>query len=175
MAIEKGFIKCPERHCSEIAEVMQAGGKRSTLYTKCPACGTNQGNGVARQKHLSENLKASIEELDIKVIEAAIDKRAASADTQEKASRGEIMDVIKSSDLHIMEKVRKKAAIPSKNQAYSVSDDTASIPSEKPKEIPKGSPSAPPVLLGVLALFAALLAAIFATRKPTNKPKGQTA
>ena len=151
MAIEKGFIKCPERHCSEIAEVMQAGGKRSTLYTKCPACGTNQGNGVARQKYLSENLKASIEELDIDVIEAAIDKRASASDAQE------------------------KAAIPSNSEASSVSDDDAPIPSEKPKEIPKGTATAPPVLLGVLALFAALLTAIFATRKPTNKPKGQTA
>lgn len=151
MAIEKGFIKCPERHCSEIAEVMQAGGKRSTLYTKCPACGTNQGNGVARQKYLSENLKASIEELDINVIEAAIDKRASASDAQE------------------------KAAIPSKSEASSVSDDTATIPTKEPKEIPKGTATAPPVLLGVLALFAALLTAIFATRKPTNKPKGQTA
>ena len=64
MAIEKGFIKCPERHCSEVAEVWQADGKRAqkqSLYTKCPACGTNQGNGVARQKYLAENLKASKE------------------------------------------------------------------------------------------------------------------
>lgn len=155
MAIEKGFIKCPERHCSEVAEVMQAVGKRSTLYTKCPACGTNQGNGVARQKYLAENLKASIEELDIKVIEDAIDKRAAFSDTQE------------------------KAAIPSKNQSSSVSDDTAPIPTKEPKEIPtnnpKGTQTAPPVLLGVLALAATLITAIFAARKPTNKPKGQTA
>lgn len=144
MAIEKGFIKCPERHCSEIAEVMQAGGKRSTLYTKCPACGTNQGNGVARQKHLSENLKVSRED-----VEVAAEKEAAS-DTVE------------------------KAAIPSKNEASSVSDDTDPIPTKEPEQIPKGTPTAPPVLLGVLALFAALLTAIFATRKPTNKPKGQT-
>lgn len=158
MAIEKGFIKCPERHCSEVAEVWQADGKRAqkqSLYTKCPACGTNQGNGVARQKYLSENLKASIEELDIKVIEAAIDKRAASSDAQE------------------------KAAIPSKNKASSVSDDTATIPTKEPEQIPidkaKDIPTAPPALLGVLALIAALITAIFAARKPTNKPKGQTA
>jgi hypothetical protein len=145
MAIEKGFIKCPERHCSEIAEVMQAGGKRSTLYTKCPACGTNQGNGVARQKYLSENLKVSREDVEI------VEEKEAVSDTVE------------------------KAAIPSKNEAPSVSDDATPIPSEKPKGITKGTATAPPVLLGVLALFAALLTAIFATRKPTNKPKGQTA
>lgn len=140
MAIEKGFIQCPERHCSEIAEVMQAGGKRSTLYTKCPACGTNQGNGVARQTYLSENLKVSREE-----VENVAEKEAVS-DTVE------------------------KAAIPSKNQGSEVSDDTETIPKEKPKDIPKGTPTAPPVLLGVLALVAALITAIFATRKPTNKP-----
>lgn len=148
MAIEKGFIKCPERHCSEIVEVMQAGGKRSTLYTKCPACGTNQGNGVARQKYLAENLKVS---------------------------REEIMDVIESSDFQPMEKVREKASIPSKTEASSVSDDTDTIPSEKTKEIPKGTPTAPPVLLGIGVLLATIITAIFATRKPTNKPKGQTA
>lgn len=152
MAIEKGFIKCPERHCSEIAEVMQAGGKRSTLYTKCPACGTNQGNGVARQKYLAENLKVS---------------------------RDEIMDVIESSDFQPMEKVREKASIPSKNEASSVSEDTAPIPTKEPEQIPinkpKDMPTAPPVLLGVGVLLATIITAIFATRKPTNKPKGQTA
>jgi hypothetical protein len=145
MAIEKGFIKCPERHCSEIAEVMQAGGKRSTLYTKCRACGTNQGNGVARQKYLSENLKVSREDVEI------VEEKEAVSDTVE------------------------KAAIPSKNAASSVSDDTAQIPTKEPEQIPKGTPAAPPVLLGVGVLLATIITAIFATRKPTNKPKGQTA
>lgn len=148
MAISKGFIKCPERHCSEVAEVMQAGGKRSTLYTKCPACGTNQGNGVARQKYLSENLKVSREDVE------TVGGKEAVSDTV------------------------GKAAIPSKNKASSVSDDTATIPTKEPEQIPtnkpKGTQTAPPVLLGVLALGAALVTAIFATRKPTNKPKGQT-
>ena len=76
MAISKGFIQCPERHCSEVAEVLQAGGKRASLYTKCPACGTNQGNGLARQKYLSENLKASSEEVE----------KGAVSDTEEKAA-----------------------------------------------------------------------------------------
>lgn len=144
MAIEKGFIKCPERHCSEIAEVMQAVGKRSTLYTKCTACGTNQGNGVARQKFLAENLKVSSEELK---------------------------DVIESRDFITMEKMREKAAIPSKEEASSVSDDTVSIPREKHEEIPKGSLNATPVLLAVGILLATIITAIFANRKP----KGQTA
>jgi hypothetical protein len=149
MAIKKGVVQCPERHCSEVAEVWQASGKRSTLYTKCSACGTNQGSGVARQKHLAENLKASIEELE------TVPEKEAVSDAQ------------------------KTAAIPSKNEAFSVSDDAENIPSDKPIDKPKDSldeaPTAPPVLLGVLALVAALITAIFATRKPTNKPKGQTA
>lgn len=149
MAIKKGFIQCPERHCSEVAEVWQADGKRSTLYTKCPACGTNQGHGPSRQKYLSENLKVSREE-----VETPAEKTTVS-DTQE------------------------KAAIPTQNAASSVSDDTDPIPKEKPKQIPKDSldesPTPPPMLLAVLALFATLITAIFAARKPTNKPKGQTA
>jgi hypothetical protein len=155
MAIKKGFIQCTEPHCSEVVEVWQAEGKRSTLYTKCKECGTNQSHGGGRQKYLAENLKVSIEELDIEVIEAAIEKKAVAADTVE------------------------KAAIPSKNAASGVSDDAQNIPIDKPKEIPvnipKGSPTAPPVLLGVLALIMTLIAAAFAARKPTNKPKGQTA
>ncbi len=152
MAISKGYIQCPERHCSEVAEVMQAGGKRSTLYTKCPACGTNQGNGVARQTYLSENLKVS---------------------------RDEIKDVIESSDFITTEKVREKAAIPNKTEVSSVSDDTDKIPSEKPKtdteNKPKDTVTPPPVLLGVGVLLATVVTAIFAARKPTHKPKGQTA
>ncbi|MEL0621500.1 hypothetical protein V6238_00195 [Marinomonas arenicola] len=145
MAISKGYIQCPERHCSEVAEVMQAGGKRSTLYTKCPACGTNQGNGVARQTYLSENLKASRDEVINVPVDNLID--GYKTDTQE------------------------KAAIPNKNEASSVSDDTDKIPSEKPKD----TVTAPPVLLGVGVLLATVITAIFATRKPTHKPKGQTA
>lgn len=149
MATEKGFIKCPERHCSEIAEVMQAGGKRSTLYTKCPACGTNQGNGVARQKYLSENLKVSREDVEI------VAEKKAVSDTVEKAS------------------------IPSKNAAFAASFDELPKPKEKPEQIPidkpKDMPTAPPLLLGVGVLLATIITAIFATRKPTNKPKGQTA
>ncbi|TBR44349.1 hypothetical protein CBF23_003260 [Marinomonas agarivorans] len=63
MAEIMGFIECSERHCKEIAEVRKASGKRSSLYTVCPACGTNQGHGVSRQKWLSENLKASRDDL----------------------------------------------------------------------------------------------------------------
>jgi hypothetical protein len=149
MAISKGFIQCPERHCSEVAEVMQAGGKRSTLYTKCPACGTNQGNGVARQTYLSENLKATREEVET---------------TPEKLTVSD---------------TKEKAAIPNKSEASSVSDDADKIPSEKPKtdteNKPKDTVTAPPVLLGVGVLLATVITAIFATRKPTHKPKGQTA
>lgn len=148
MAIHKGFIKCPERHCLEVAEVWQADGKRAqkqSLYTKCHACGTNQGNGVARQKYLAENLKVSKESAEF----------AGAFNTVE------------------------KAAIPSKNEAFSVSDDTAPIPTKEPEQTPmdkpKDMPTAPPVLLGVGVLLATIITAIFATRKPTNKPKGQTA
>ncbi|MBJ7539259.1 hypothetical protein [Marinomonas transparens] len=139
MAISKGFIQCPERHCSEVAEVWQAGGKRSTLYTKCPACGTNQGSGLARQKHLSESLKVSREE-----VETPAEKPTVS-DTEE------------------------NAAIPTQNAASSVSEDTDPIPKKKPIDKPKDMPTAPPVLLGVLALLAAVITAIFATRKPKGQ------
>lgn len=149
MAISKGFIRCEFSHCNEIAEVKQAGGKRASLYTVCPSCGTNQGNGVARQKYLSENLKVSREE-----VENVAEKEAVS-DTVE------------------------KAAIPSKNQGSEVSDDTAPIPTKEPEQIPmdkpKDMPTAPPLLLGVGVLLATIITAIFAARKPTNKPKGQTA
>ncbi|MBJ7556552.1 hypothetical protein [Marinomonas spartinae] len=145
MANTIGFIQCSERHCNEVAEVRKATGKRQSLYTVCPACGTNQGHGVARQKYLADNLKATREELEIKP----------KTDTEE------------------------KAAIPSKNEASSVSDDTETKPKTDTDNKPKGShedkPTAPPVLLGALALIAALITAIFATRKPSNKPKGQTA
>ncbi|WP_417537306.1 hypothetical protein [Marinomonas sp.] len=143
-----GFIQCPERHCLEIAEVRKAGGKRSSLYTHCPACGTNQGNGVARQTYLSENLKASSEELTVPV-----DK---------------LIDGYKSD-------TEENAAIPSKKAASSVSDDTENKPKQIPIDKPKDMPTAPPALLGVLALFATLITAIFASRKPKTKPKGQTA
>jgi predicted nucleic acid-binding Zn-ribbon protein len=139
MAISKGFIRCPERHCSEVAEVWQAGGKRSTLYTKCPACGTNQGNGVARQKYLEENLKVSSEEVEV------VPEKAAVSDTQE------------------------KAAIPSENAASSASDDTEEKPVEKAENKPKDLPTAPPVALAGLALFATIITAFFAARKPKGK------
>ncbi|RDL43710.1 hypothetical protein DN730_13265 [Marinomonas piezotolerans] len=140
MANTIGYIKCPERHCNEVAEVRQAAGKRASLYTVCPACGTNQGNGVARQKYLADNLKATREELEIKP----------KTDTEE------------------------KTAIPSKQAASSVSEDTKPKPKADTETIPKGSPTAPPVLLGVLALGAAVITAVFATRKP-SKHKEQTA
>lgn len=76
MAEPIGFIQCSERHCKEIAEVRKASGKRSSLYTVCPACGTNQGNGAPRQTYLSENLKVSREELE----------NVAVSDTEEKAA-----------------------------------------------------------------------------------------
>ena len=85
---------------------------------------------------------------------------------------------MESSDFHVMEKVREKAAIPSKSEASEVLDDTEKKPVETEKkevEKPKGSPAAPPVLIGIGVLLATTIAAIFATRKPTNKPKGQTA
>ncbi len=76
MAEPIGFIQCSERHCNEIAEVRQAGGKRKALYTVCPSCGTNQGHGAARQTYLTDNLKASREELEIVAV----------SDTEEKAA-----------------------------------------------------------------------------------------
>lgn len=140
MANTIGYIQCPERHCNEVAEVRQAAGKRASLYTVCPACGTNQGNGAARQKYLSENLKASPDDLAIKPEPEA----------------------------------EEIPAIPSKNAASTVSEDTEPKPKADTETIPKGSPTAPPVLLGVLALGAAVITAIFATRKP-SKHKEQTA
>lgn len=76
MANTIGFIQCSERHCNEIAEVRQATGKRQSLYTVCPACGTNQGHGAARQTYLANNLKATREELEIVAV----------SDTEEKAA-----------------------------------------------------------------------------------------
>lgn len=153
MATHKGYIKCTEKHCSEIAEVKQASGKRASFYTVCPACGTNQGHGEARQKYLANNLKASREELE------TMPEKVTVSDTEEEAAK------------------------PSKNEGSEMLGGTDPIPKEKPKADtetkPKGmakeSPTAPPILLGVLALSATLITAIFATRKPTNKPKGQTA
>lgn len=71
-----GFIKCTEPSCQEVAEVRKAGGKRQSLYTWCPDCGTNQANGEKRQIYLRENLKASREELE----------NVAVSDTEEKAA-----------------------------------------------------------------------------------------
>ncbi len=76
MAEPIGFIQCSERHCHEIAEVRQAGGKRKALYTVCPSCGTNQGHGAARQTYLADNLKATRKELEIVAV----------SDTEEKAA-----------------------------------------------------------------------------------------
>ncbi|WP_417790793.1 hypothetical protein [Terasakiella pusilla] len=142
MAEPIGFIKCSERHCNEIAEVRQAGGKRKALYTVCPSCGTNQGHGAARQKHLADNLKASREELTVP------------ADN--------LIDGYKSD-------TEEKAAIPSKQAALSVSADTEPKPKPDTENKPKGSTVAPPVLLGVLALAGALITAFFATRKPQKE------
>ncbi|WP_191601412.1 hypothetical protein [Marinomonas algicola] len=64
MAEPIGFIKCTEPDCQEVAEVRKAGGKRQSLYTWCPDCGTNQANGEKRQKYLVDNLKASREEVE---------------------------------------------------------------------------------------------------------------
>lgn len=144
MAISKGFIRCEFSHCGEIAEVKQAGGKRASLYTVCPSCGTNQGNGVARQKYLEENLKVSRE------------------DVEEVAEKEAVSDTV------------EKASIPSKNAAFPTSFDELPKPKEKPEQIPidkpKDMPAAPPLLLGVGVLLATIITAIFATRKPTNKP-----
>ena len=142
MAIKKGFILCPERHCHEVAEVWKADGKRAasqSLYTKCSACGTNQGNGAARQKYLAENLKVSIEEVE------TVPEKAAVSDAQE------------------------KAAIPNENAASGVSDDTEAKPIEKAENKPKDLPAAPPVALAGLALFATIITAFFAARKPKGK------
>lgn len=68
MADTKGFIKCTDNGCGEIAEVRQASGKRSSLYTVCPSCGTNQANGVSRQSYLADNLKASRDDVEIKPV-----------------------------------------------------------------------------------------------------------
>lgn len=137
MADNMGYIRCPERHCDEIAEVRKAGGKRSSLYTHCPSCGTNQGNGVARQTYLSENLKASRDELE----------KAVKSDTD------------------------KIDAIPSKDAASSILEDTETIPRTDPLTPPKDKLTPPPTVLAIIALFIAILSAFFATRKP----KGQTA
>ncbi|MFT2112167.1 hypothetical protein [Marinomonas sp. 2405UD68-3] len=58
-----GYMKCGIGSCTDTAEVKKAGGKRASLYTVCPSCGTNQGNGVRRQNEITENLKASREEV----------------------------------------------------------------------------------------------------------------
>ncbi|RCX07043.1 hypothetical protein [Marinomonas foliarum] len=64
MAESVGFIQCDFKHCEEIVEVKKAGGRRGTLYTICPSCGTNQGTGTNRQTWLNANLKASREEVE---------------------------------------------------------------------------------------------------------------
>ena len=147
MANVIGYIKCTEPSCQEVAEVRKAGGKRQSLYTHCPACGTNQANGANRQAYLTENLKASQEELTVPVDNLIYGYKS---DTEESAS------------------------IPSKKAASSVSGDSESKPKADTESQAKDIPQAPPILLGVLALGAALITAIFAARKP-NKHKEQTA
>ena len=88
-----GYIKCPERHCNEIAEVRKAGGKRSSLYTHCPSCGTNQGNGEARQTYLFKNLKASRDELE-KALKSDTDKIDAIPSKNQASSELEQADII---------------------------------------------------------------------------------
>lgn len=56
MADTKGFIICDHAHCNEIAEVRQASGNRSSLYTVCPVCKTDQSNGQDRQRWLLANM-----------------------------------------------------------------------------------------------------------------------
>ncbi|MFD1385157.1 hypothetical protein ACFQ45_17540 [Rhodanobacter aciditrophus] len=148
MAETIGFIQCSERHCKEIAEVRKASGKRSSLYTVCPACGTNQGNGAARQKYLADNLKVTVDDIGFVV---KLNEKVTRPVTEE-----------------------EKAAISSKQAASSVSEDTENKPNPIPTDKPKAIPTAPPALLGALALAAALLTAVFATRKP-SKHKEHTA
>lgn len=133
-----GFIKCTEPSCQEVAEVRKAGGKRQSLYTWCPDCGTNQANGEKRQAYLRENLKATPDELNVPKDNLILGYKSDAEET---------------------------AAIPRENAALSVSEDTEPKPKSDTENKPKGSPVAPPVLLGVLALAGALTTAFFATRK----------
>lgn len=147
-----GYIQCSERHCNEIAEVRQAGGKRQSLYTYCPACGTNQGNGEARQKYLTEHKKDTREELEaLKVSE-----------TEEKPAKPS-----ENADYSVSDVTEDKPK-----------GDAETTPPADTEDKPKGQEvklKAPPLALGVLALVAAMITAIFATRKPKQTQAGQTA
>ncbi|WP_417552880.1 hypothetical protein [Marinomonas fungiae] len=151
-----GYIKCTEPSCQEVAEVRKAGGKRQSLYTWCPDCGTNQANGEKRQAYLRENLKASPDDLNV--------------------PEDNLIDGYKSD-------TEETAAIPRENAAHSRLEEVAKVvkaaAAEAEKEPkPKGSdadsfPSTPPpFLFGGLVLMATLIAAVFATRK---QQKEQTA
>lgn len=156
-----GYIQCSERHCNEIAEVRQAGGKRQSLYTYCPACGTNQGNGEARQNYLTEHKKDTREELEaLKVSE-----------TEENAAKPSENAVSS-----VLDDAEDKPKGDTENKPKG---DTEIPPPTDTEDKPKGQEvklKAPPLALGVLALVAAMITAIFATRKPKQtKTAGQTA
>lgn len=147
-----GYIKCLERGCDEVAEVRKAGGKRSSLYTCCPSCGTNQGNGESRQQRIKDGMKSSKE-----------DALSVPANYLTGGYSNEPQEAISDTD--------EESAIPSKNQASSELEQADIIPEDIPTPKPKGKPTAPPTVLAIIALFIAILSAFFATRKP----KGQTA
>lgn len=62
MPIKRGYIRC--KWCGEIADVMEAEGKRAgELYLIC-RCGTDQSNRANRQEYYRSNMVATREELE---------------------------------------------------------------------------------------------------------------
>lgn len=126
-----GYMKCGIGSCTDTAEVKKAGGKRASLYTVCPSCGTNQGNGVRRQNEITESLKASREEINVPKDNSIVGYKS---DTEEKAD------------------------IPSKTKASSISDDTERKPNPIPKDTATAPPVLLGVLALVATLIMAFFA-----------------
>lgn len=146
MPINKGFMICGMGGCTDVAEVLEAGGRRKTLYTKCPSCGTNQGTGVKRQEAIKNGLKVNKEELQAVVV---------------------------GGDDLTVKQAEEKPAKPSKNAPSSVSDDVEIKPKEAVKNEgvkPKGLKDSPPLIMSVIALILAVISAAFAVNK--SKVKG---
>lgn len=138
MADTKGFVICDHAHCNEIAEVRQASGNRSNLYTVCPACKTDQSNGVERQRWLLANM-VSKDQID------TLKAEAVSAEPEP--------------DYEAEQEAERQAAKPRNNAAssdLSEAEEVANKPTNKPKITAK-VPLIAGLLLAVIALIFAII------------------
>lgn len=136
-----GFIRCDHAHCNEIAEVRQAQGNRSSLYTVCPQCKTDQSNGEERQRWLLANTvddKESLKDQEpIGQLEPEPEPEPAEAEPEP------------------TNEADNEPPKPSKTEASSELKQAENKPITKPKALPKA-----PVLFGVVAVILAVLGAI---------------